>query len=71
MTPVPRTGYRIGVPRAGTWEELLNTDAALYGGSGMGNGGAVVTAPVQSHGEAQSLELTLPPLATLFLRPGG
>jgi 1,4-alpha-glucan branching enzyme len=71
MTPVPRTGYRIGVPRAGVWEELLNTDTALYGGSGIGNGGTVATAPVQSHGEAQSLELTLPPLATLFLRPGG
>jgi len=71
MTPVPRTGYCIGVPRPGSWRELLNTDAALYGGSGMGNGGTVATVPVQSHGEAQSLELTLPPLATLFLRPGG
>ena len=62
MTPVPRIGYRIGVPRPGRWQELLNTDAAFYGGSGMGNGGAVQTVPVQRHGEAQSLELTLPPL---------
>jgi 1,4-alpha-glucan branching enzyme len=48
----------------------LNTDAALYGGSGMGNAGVVATSPTQSHGEAQSLVLTLPPLGTLFLHPG-
>ena len=70
MTPVPRSGYGIGVPRPGPWRELLNTDAASYGGSNMGNGGIVKTVPVQRHGEAQSLELTLPPLATLFLRQG-
>ena len=69
MTPVPRSGYRIGVPRPGLWRELLNTDSSFYGGSDIGNGGAVATTPVQSHGEAQSLELTLPPLATLFIRP--
>jgi 1,4-alpha-glucan branching enzyme len=69
MTPVPRTGYRIGVPRPGTWQELLNSDAAFYGGSGMGNRGSVATMPIQSHGEAQSLELTLPPLGSLYLRP--
>jgi 1,4-alpha-glucan branching enzyme len=70
MTPVPRTGYGIGVPNAGRWHELLNTDSAFYGGSDMGNGGGVQTVPVQRHGEAQSLELTLPPLATLYLRLG-
>ncbi len=70
MTPVPRTGYGIGVPRPGNWRELLNTDAACYGGSNIGNGGIVETVPVQRHGEAQSLEITLPPLATLFLRQG-
>ncbi len=69
MTPVPRAGYRIGVPRPGGWQELLNTDAASYGGSGVGNGEAVMAVPAQSHGEAQSLVLTLPPLATLFMRP--
>jgi 1,4-alpha-glucan branching enzyme len=68
MTPVPRAGYGVGVPRPGVWKELLNTDSAYYGGSDMGNGGAVETVPVQRHGEAQSLELTLPPLATLYLR---
>ena len=70
MTPVPRVGYRIGVPRPGDWVELLNTDATLYGGSGVGNGGRLAAAAAQSHGEAQSLELTLPPLGALFLRPG-
>ncbi len=70
MTPVPRYGYRIGVPLAGWWREVVNTDAAYYGGSNMGNGGKVYTAPVPSHGEEQSIELLLPPLATLFLRAG-
>jgi 1,4-alpha-glucan branching enzyme len=70
MTPVPRPGYRIGVPRPGIWREMLNTDSAFYGGSDVGNGGAVQTVRVHSHGEAQSLELTLPPLATLYLRLG-
>ncbi len=68
MTPVPRYGYGLGVPRPGTWLELLNTDAHCYGGSDMGNYGGVHTVPVQRHGEAQSLELTLPPLAALYFR---
>ena len=68
MTPVPRSGYGIGVPRPGRWRELLNTDAAMYGGSDMGNDGGCETVPVQRHGEAQSLELTLPPLATVYFR---
>jgi 1,4-alpha-glucan branching enzyme len=70
FTPVPREGYRIGVPRPGRWGEVLNTDAGLYGGSNMGNGGGLETEPVGSHGEAQSLVLTLPPLATIMLRAG-
>ena len=69
MTPVPRIGYRIGVPRPGMWLELLNSDAAIYGGSNMGNGGSAPTVGVQSHGEAQSLELVLPPLSVTFFRP--
>jgi 1,4-alpha-glucan branching enzyme len=69
FTPVPRPGYRIGVPLPGTWEEVLNTDAALYGGSNLGNGGAVDAEPVPSHGEAQSLSLTLPPLSAVVFRP--
>ncbi len=71
MTPVPRPSYRIGVPRPGYWRELLNTDASVYGGSNMGNGGGLETVPHQMHGEAQSLDLILPPLSTLFLSPAG
>ncbi len=70
MTPLPRSGYRIGVPRGGWWHEVLNTDSASYGGSDMGNGGGVLSSTVPSHGEAQSLELVLPPLATILLRAG-
>ncbi|TWG88457.1 1,4-alpha-glucan branching enzyme [Cupriavidus gilardii J11] len=67
MTPVPREGYRIGVPCAGRWQEWLNTDAQCYGGSNMGNGGEVYAEPVPSHGQPASVTLTLPPLATLLL----
>jgi 1,4-alpha-glucan branching enzyme len=69
MTPAPRIGYGIGVPRAGYWRELLNTDAEVYGGSNMGNGGGAESVATSMHGEAQSLFLTLPPLATIFLSP--
>jgi len=69
MTPVPHTTYGIGVPRPGLWREILNTDAADYGGSNMGNGGTVMAVPSAMHGEAQALFLTLPPLATLYLVP--
>ena len=68
FTPVPRYDYRIGVPRAGFWREVLNTDAREYGGGGVGNLGGVGTAPVACHGHAQSLELVLPPLAVVALR---
>ena len=68
FTPVPRTAYRIGLQRAGHWDEVLNTDASVYGGSNAGNGGLVVTEPVPSHGKPQSVSLTLPPLATIVLR---
>jgi 1,4-alpha-glucan branching enzyme len=65
FTPVPRTNYRIGVPHAGHWKELLNSDAGLYGGSGQGNFGGVDSTPVASHGHEHSLDLVLPPLAVL------
>ena len=71
FTPVPRHGWRLGVPEgASWWREALNTDSAHYGGSNLGNGGGVAVQSVPSHGRAQSVELTLPPLATLFLVPG-
>ena len=66
MTPVPRAGYRIGVPRWRLVAEVLNTDSAFYGGSDLGNNGGVHTDHTPSHGEAQSLELLLPPLATIL-----
>ncbi|MDX3894183.1 1,4-alpha-glucan branching protein GlgB [Pusillimonas sp.] len=69
MTPVPRQGYRIGASRAGRWREVLNSDAAAYGGSDMGNAGEVRTLPDPAHGQPQSLTLVLPPLAALILVP--
>jgi 1,4-alpha-glucan branching enzyme len=70
FTPVPRTNYVVGVPEGGYWREVLNSDATLYGGSGMGNLGGVEAAPVAAQGRFHSLALTLPPLGVLFLRPG-
>ena len=68
FTPVPRHGYRVGVPRSGAWQEIMNSDAAVYGGSNFGNGGEVQAEDVASHGLPASLALVLPPLATLILR---
>jgi len=68
FTPVPRHNYRVGVPAGGKWQELLNSDAAIYGGSGQGNMGGVDAVPVPSHGHYHSLTLTLPPCAVLFLK---
>ena len=67
FTPVPRAGYRIGVPLAGRWQELINSDAATYAGSNYGNGGGVGSEQTPSHGQAQSVVLNLPPLAVLIL----
>ena len=71
FTPVPRPNYRVGVPRAGAWKEILNGDAPIYGGSGQGNIGGAKTTPVASHGHPQSLNLTLPPLAMIAFRSKG
>jgi len=68
FTPVPRHDYRIGVPAPGLWEEIFNSDAKEYGGSGQGNLGGAAAAPVAFHGRSQSLSLTLPPLGAVFLR---
>ncbi|MFP3663164.1 alpha amylase C-terminal domain-containing protein, partial [Burkholderia sp. SIMBA_043] len=69
FTPVPRPGYRIGLPAPGHWRELMNTDAAVYVGTNAGNDGAVWTEDVTSHGQSWSATLRLPPLATLWLSP--
>jgi 1,4-alpha-glucan branching enzyme len=68
FTPVPRPEYRIGVPEAGHYAELLNSDAGIYGGGNVGNGGGVAAEPVAAHGFEQSLRLTIPPLGCLLLK---
>jgi 1,4-alpha-glucan branching enzyme len=67
FTPVPRHNYRLGVPYGGTWREVLNSDAGIYGGSNLGNNGSVCAFNEPSHDLPCSLTLTLPPLATLIL----
>ena len=69
LTPVPRHGYRLGVPLPGLWRELLNSDARDYGGAGLGNHGGVRASDQGAHGHPCSLVLTLPPLSTLMFRP--
>nr|WP_319528304.1 1,4-alpha-glucan branching protein GlgB [Pseudomonas laurentiana] len=69
FTPVPREGYRIGVPFGKHWREVLNSDAEHYAGSNCGNSGGVASEPIASHGQPLSLALKLPPLAVLILRP--
>ena len=66
FTPVPRTNYRIGVPRAAFYKETMNTDAAAYAGSNVGNLGGVTSEQVAAHGEEHSIVVTLPPLATMI-----
>ncbi len=69
LTPVPRYNYTVGVPSGGVWEEIANSDAHCYGGSGIGNLGHVDASPVAAQGRFHSLNLTLPPLAVLLLKP--
>ncbi len=71
FTPVPRHNYQVGVPRGGFWREILNSDAGEYGGSQQGNLGGREASPVSQHGHFHSLNLTLPPLAVVFLRSEG
>jgi 1,4-alpha-glucan branching enzyme len=70
FTPVERSSYRLGVPAAGRWIERVNTDAADYGGGGRGNLGGVESQPVGSQGRSDSIEITLPPLATVMFELG-
>ena len=68
FTPVPRSNFLVGIPRRGMWREVLNSDAREYGGSGWGNLGGVESVPVSAHGRTDSLNLNIPPLATVMLR---
>lgn len=69
FTPVPRFNYQVGVPMGGQWQEILNSDAAIYGGSNVGNFGLVEAAPIATQNHFHSLSLVLPPLAVLYLKP--
>ena len=68
LTPVPRRGYRLGLPGQGRWREVFNSDAREYGGSGMGNAGEVTATSIPAHGLDASAEIVLPPLSTLYFR---
>ncbi|MGB3807347.1 MAG: 1,4-alpha-glucan branching protein GlgB [Erythrobacter sp.] len=70
LTPDPRHDYRIGVPQAGSWHEIFNSDAESYGGSNIGNGGSLTTDNEGMHGRGVSLSLTIPPLGLIVLKPG-
>jgi len=69
-TPVPRSGYVIGVPTEGEWKVLANSDDEGYGGSGVDAGSGLVATSVGSHGHEQSISVDLPPLAVVILSPG-
>jgi 1,4-alpha-glucan branching enzyme len=69
FTPVPRDAYRLGVPCGGVYDEVFNGDSVFYGGTNMGNAGAIRAEPVPHHGREHSLELVLPPLAVVVLKP--
>jgi 1,4-alpha-glucan branching enzyme len=69
FTPILRQNYRIGVSREGSWREVLNSDAPLYGGSGQGNLGGLETTPLPIHGRLFSLTMTLPPLGVVVFQP--
>jgi 1,4-alpha-glucan branching enzyme len=69
FTPVPRQNYRIGVPRAGVYREVFNTDADMFGGSNVGNLGETVAVDASSHGRPASMWITLPPLAVVVFKP--
>ena len=71
FSPVPRENYRAGVPQGGCWEEILNTDASLYGGSNCGNAGGIEAKNYATHGRPATLELTLPPLAVVAFKRQG
>ena len=68
FTPVPHHKYRIGVNIAGSYEEILNTDSMYYQGSNIGNFGEVRTEDMESHGRKHSISVSIPPLATVYLK---
>jgi 1,4-alpha-glucan branching enzyme len=71
FTPIVRDGYRIGVPSAGYWQEMLNSDSSLYWGSNVGNSGGVFAEPIPMHNQPFSISLNLPPLGAMFFKGRG
>jgi 1,4-alpha-glucan branching enzyme len=69
LSPVPRYGYRLGLPRGTRWREAMNTDSQFYGGGDVGNLGGVAPEPIPWHDQPFSAQITLPPLAALWLVP--
>ena len=67
-TPVPRTGYHLGVPDGGFYEEILNSDAQVYGGSNIGSCGGIPSSDHEAHGKHQSIQVDIPPLATVLFK---
>ncbi|HEY4346057.1 MAG TPA: alpha amylase C-terminal domain-containing protein, partial [Gaiellaceae bacterium] len=70
FSAVARADYRVGLPRGGAWREVLNSDAAVYGGSNVGNAGPIVAEEHGRHDQPWSTALNLPPLGVLWLVPG-
>jgi 1,4-alpha-glucan branching enzyme len=68
FTPVPQHRYRVGVPTEGLYDEIFNSDAEMFGGSNLGNGGRVASQPLNMHGRPYSLSVTLPPLAVVVFK---
>ena len=68
FTPVPRSSYRIGAPSPGIWKEIFNSDAALFGGSNLGNLGQVSTQDIHWQNKPWSIEIQLPPLAAVYFK---
>ncbi len=71
LTPVARYGYRVGLSRGGAWQEVLNSDATVYGGSGVGNLGGVTAEDYHVHNQPFSAPLTLPPLGVVAFKSAG
>jgi len=69
LTPVARLKYRVGLPRPGKWREVLNSDAAIFGGSNVGNLGGVISEDFNWHNQSYSAEFTLPPLSIIAFQP--
>jgi 1,4-alpha-glucan branching enzyme len=71
LTPVQRDNYRVGLPRAGRWRELLNSDAGIYAGSNKGNYGVVTAENIPCHNQQHSAQFTLPPMSVIAFQPEG